>query len=172
MAPELHPVVALGRLVVEVCRPGNGRGIQSTAIEIAERLALADADVDDQQLADILVRLVECGRLVMSRPNDSAPIAYRVAVERFDAPSFDEVDLLASDICAVLREHYEGFEDDEQLLGWLAEAGVVPENDRQFERAMGLLERRLQTPRTDNWTPGGTRPALGRWLVPAVIHTG
>jgi hypothetical protein len=36
--------------VVEVCRPGNGRGQRSTKEEIAARLLAADEDVADDQI--------------------------------------------------------------------------------------------------------------------------
>jgi len=171
-SPEvLPPQIAKARLVVEVCRPDQpGRGSRSTAAEIAERLALVDADIPAGELAEILERLVDCGRLVQVRKGDAAPITYAVAMGRFDAPDFDEVDLLVSEMCRVLRDHDEGFSDEDQLRGWLADAGVTFD-DRQFEQAIGIMMHlgRLQVPRADSWQGPGPRPT---WLVPAPIHTG
>jgi hypothetical protein len=158
-AASVPPRVRLARLVVEVCRGW------STAPELAERLAEIDEEVDTETFEDILQRLVDCGLMKQSQRQSSYSMQYK-ASSRWQ---FGETDLLESDICAVLRGRDElGFEDEDQLKGWLREAGIDDFDDTQFDLALGHLLQigRLQQPRV--WERNSIRPT---WLVDAKPFT-
>ena len=164
---EFPAAIRLGRLLLEVCRPGNGKPSRSTAADISERLALADVDISADELAETLRRLVDCGQLVQVRRQESYPMSYAVS----GTWAYDVVDHLESEICAVLRDRDElGYGDEDELRQWLADAGVELD-DRKLELALGHLWRlgRLQQPRAVEWTRPGARPT---WLVDAPVHVG
>jgi hypothetical protein len=165
-APETPPDLRLCRIVLEVARPGPGRDHRPpTASEIGERLAEIDEEVTEEGLQETLQRLADVGQLLMVRKTWGHPIGY---VARVKFP-FDEVHWLESEICRVVRGRDEiGYEDEEQLRGWLIEGGVEFD-DRMLELALGnlLMAGRLQTPMPERWEGPGARPT---WLVDPPIH--
>ena len=61
----------------------------------------------------------------------------------------------------MLRSRLElGYEDLDQLRGWLQQAGVTVDDDRQFDGAIADLLRsgRLQMPRAETWERKEPRP--------------
>jgi hypothetical protein len=154
--------LTLGRLVLAVMNVGNGTGrVPYPEVgEVARRLREdADTDITDSELADIVGRLVDCGQLVRIQKQAGYP-AHLAHAGRHP---FDHLDVLMSDVCAVLRLHDETFTSLEQLRGWLEAAGVDCEQD-QLYRAVDALFRlnRLQRPREDRWASYEPRPV---WLV-------
>jgi hypothetical protein len=81
---------------------------------------------------------------------------------------YDDIDRLAADIAALIKEHDEEFESEDQLQGWLDEAGIEYD-DRPFVMALRQLEEigRLRRPRQDHWNED--RPLPGTW-IPARVY--
>jgi hypothetical protein len=136
--PPIPESVRLGRLVIEVARPGGGRGPRCTRDEIAQRLIDADEDVDAATLTETLTRLVDCGRLHQAKQYDSGPISYALSSEIW---AYEEVDDLEASIGAVMKSRTEeGYEDETELVQWLDQAGV-PYGEKQLAMALGHLWR-------------------------------
>ena len=77
--------------------------------------------------------------------------SYPVRFAAHGSDAYDETDDLSATLCAVLRQKDEGFTDDQQLRGWLEEAGEEYD-PRLFALAVRQLKvlGRLQQPRTPN----------------------
>jgi hypothetical protein len=88
------------------------------------------------------------------------------------AYGFDEIDLMAGQVCQVVKNRDSiGYTSETELRQWCVEAGITISDDRMFGRALdGLLRAgRLQTPRPSEWTRSGERPT---WYVPVKPYTG
>jgi hypothetical protein len=166
---ELPETIRLARTVVEVCRPGlPGRGERATRAEIKERLDLADVEISEERLSEIIRRLVDCGQLKQAQRSQAAPINYAVS----SSWDYDSVDDLEARVCAVLRGRTEiGYEDEAQLKQWLEADGIGGFSEREFGQALDHLHRigHLQSPRADHWQGPGPRPT---WLVEPVPYIG
>jgi hypothetical protein len=154
----------LCRLVQECVRSGKYLPDQA---EIAERIAAADEHVPD--LAMILQRLVDSGRLRKKQMSESYPVRYASS----GAGVFDETDDVAASICQVLRSRTEiGFTSDGQLAGWMLEQFPGEDFDeRRLQLAIGQLLRigRLASPRIGSWQGAGPQPT---WLIEPVPYRG
>jgi hypothetical protein len=163
------PVIRTARLVTEVCKAGNNRSNRASRQDIVERLAEADESISDSDLDLVLAYLTDTGHFGLARTSDSAPLEY---VEG-SAYGFDQIDLMAGQICQMVKSRDEiGFTSEVELLRWMSEAGFTISDDRTtFNRALdGLLRAgRLQTPRPNEWTRSGERPT---WYVPVKPYTG
>ncbi len=150
--PDIPPRIRLARLVIEVIQSGGG---PASAAVIAERLAEADEEVSEAQLAETLRRLVDCDQLQILQRQSEIP--------RYNPRgrwAFDVTDDLEADIMAVLRSREElGYETEEQLREWVGEAGVEITDDRLWGLAIDHLARigRLETPSAARWTGPGPR---------------
>jgi hypothetical protein len=137
--------------------------------DIAARLHAADYDISEADLTRMLRRLVDCGQLEQVRKSDAAPIHY---VTSSSLGEYSVTDSVEADICAVLRAHNDatGYEDEDQLRGWLREIGTEVD-DHTLGKAIGHLFylRHLNTPRADQWERPGE--AIPTWLVEPRIYT-
>jgi hypothetical protein len=151
--------------LLEIQREARERRLE----EVSRPPVAADEEVSDQQLAEVLRRLTDCGQVVQVRRFDAAPMAY-VTAGGWD---FDVVDNLEADICQALRGRSEiGYEDDEHLKGLLRDAGVEGFSDRELGQAIGHLVYlgHLQSPRADHWDQ--KNQARPTWLVEPRIRSG
>jgi hypothetical protein len=158
---EPHPGQVQAQLVLEICRQFP----VATEERIAERLEELEA-VPAEDLVVTLQRLADVDLVKLTRRGFGHPL---VLVPRTARP-FDEVDWIESQITAVLRARPEiGYTETDELMTWLAEAGVEFD-DRLFQLALGnlLMAGRLQTPMPDRWEGPGPRPT---WLVDPIIYT-
>jgi hypothetical protein len=163
-------LIVLGQVVVEAVRTGQpGRGTRASREEIVERLVAADVDVSDEQLSDIITRLVDVKQLEPTRKAFGYPIVYTVGSHSWQ---FDPLDLLCSEICRILRQHDEGFIDPQQVKDWLIADGVEFD-DRSFASALAHLGSpqlgRLRQPAANEWSQPGERPT---WFVEPKVFDG
>jgi hypothetical protein len=80
---------------------------------------------------------------------------------------YDDVDRLAADIAALIKEHDEEFSSEQELQSWVDAAGIE-HDDRSFVMAVHQLEElgRVRRPRQDHWRDD--LPLPGTWIPPRV----
>ena len=81
---------------------------------------------------------------------------------------FDAVDVLAADIAAVIKQHRDEFESEDELRSWL-DQDHVEYDERTLPLALGQLEfaAHLKRPRQDHWR--NDMPLPGYWGGPKIF---
>jgi hypothetical protein len=109
-----------------------------------------------------LVKLEDAGCIsrVQKQLGPSYVVANGMAV-------FDSIDALCADIAAVIKQHNDEFESEDQMRSWLDEGGIAYD-ERTLDMALGQLEGvgRLKRPRQDHWRED--LPLPGYWVPPRV----
>jgi hypothetical protein len=159
------PLDDLARALLGALRAGNGRSARCEITkELPDRLREDGAQFRPQDLSLALVKLEDAGCVsrVQTQLGPSYVVANGMAV-------FDSIDVLCADIAAVIKQHNDEFENEEQLQGWLTGAGIAWD-EHSLVLALGQLESmgRVKRPRQDHWREDLPLPG---WWVPARVFT-
>jgi hypothetical protein len=147
---------ALAKAVLRVMEVGHSRsGNRWTVEELSGRLTESGVPHTADDLAEALSRLEDSGHLMRAQRQPYS--VYPQHLVRKSIRPYDKYDVLAADICAVLKRRDERFESEDQLQSWLDE-DKVDWNPDDLATALDHLDRigRLRRPRADQWRSDST----------------
>jgi hypothetical protein len=159
---------ALAKAALRVMEIGHAKsGNRWTIEELSERLAESGVSHTQYDLAQALSRLDDSGHLVRSQRQPYS--VYPQHLVRKSIRPYDKYDVLAADLCAVLKRRDERFESEDQLQGWLDE-DKVDWNPDDLATALDHLERigRLRRPRVDQLRSDSTLAAI--YVPPRIFN--
>jgi len=128
--------------------------------ELPERLNRDGVEYRAEDLSVALVRLGDSGCIVRFQ-RQGQPLR----VNGNASKNYDDIDRLAPDIAALIKEQDAEFGSEREIQSWLDEAGIEYE-DRAFSMALRQLEDtgRVMRPRQDHWNEDAPLPGT---YVPA-----
>jgi hypothetical protein len=157
---------ALAKAVLQVMEVGHARsGNRWTVKELSERLTESGVSQTADDLGQALSRLEDSGHLMRAQRQPYSVHAQHLV--RKTIRPYDKYDVLAPDVCAVLKRRDERFDSEDQLQSWLDE-DKVEWNPDDLATALDHLERigRLRCLRADQW---GSDSTLASIYVPPRI---
>jgi hypothetical protein len=161
---EARPVDGLARAVLRALEVGNKPYQLGCEIseELPERLERDGVEYRAEDLAAALIKLEDSGCIVRFQQQMQP-----TRVTGNGSKHYDDIDRLAADIAALIKEHDEEFESEQELRSWLDHAGIEYD-DRPFVMALRQLEEigRVRRPRQDHWIENAPLP--GFWVPPRV----
>jgi hypothetical protein len=142
----------------ERLEPGNGRTNRCARDELSPRLDADGITYDAHELDEVLIRLEDVGRVVRVHP--------QLLVLSGDH-HFDSTDVLAADVCAVIKRRGDRFESDEELVQWL-ETDRVPFTPGSLSTALHQLTSigRIKRNVADQWN--SEQPLPGMYVEPRI----
>jgi hypothetical protein len=159
---------ALAKPVLQVMEVGDARsGNRWTVEELSERLTGSGVSHSAGDLAQALSRLEDSGHLMRAQRQPYS--VHPQHLVRKSIRPYDKYDVLAADVCAVLKRRHERFESEDQLQSWLDEDKVDWKPD-DLATALDHLERigRLRRPRADQRRSDSTLAAI--YVPPRIFN--
>jgi hypothetical protein len=147
---------------------GDARsGNRWTVEELSERLTESGVSQTADDLAQALSRLEDSGHLMRAQRQPYS--VHPQHLVRKSIRPYDKYDVLAADVCAVLKRRDERFDSEDQLQSWLDEDKVDWSPD-DLATALDHLERigRLRRPRADQWRSDSTFAAI--YVPPRIFN--
>jgi hypothetical protein len=162
--PVALPVDDLAKAVLRALEVGNKPYELGCEIkeELPQRLRRDGVQYQSEDLSLALVKLEDSGCLVRFQRQMQPQ-----RITGNGSKYYDDIDRLAADIGALIKEHDEEFSSEQELQSWLAAVGI--EHDvRAFVMALRQLEElgRVRRPRQDHWRDD--LPLPGTWVPPRV----
>ena len=153
----------LTEAVIRSLTAGFGRPQRCPVEELSERLIADGVAFDPDELSEVLARLADVGTVVRVQKQHPSPM---FLVLRSRCP-YDQVAVLAADVCAAMKRHGGRFESEAELIGWL-DGDQVSFDSVRFEQALYQLESsgRVKRPRADHQ---GDWPLPGVYMAPRVL---